>query len=666
MTVTTAKTAGFCFGVKRAVNRAFDLLRDGVDLCSIGPLIHNPDVVAEMTNKGLRVVSSPADIMPSDHVLIRTHGIGKSMYSTLEDTGAKIIDTTCPFVKKIHQIVSSGSQKGKKCIVIGDKTHPEVEGIVGWCADSFVTTEPCEIETYFRDNDTETTPVCVVSQTTMDRQVFDICVSAIKKLYTNAEFFDTICNATTERQTEAEQIASQSDMMIVIGGFESANTKMLCEICRRHCKKVIHIERAGQVGHIPEGVGKVGITAGASTPSWIIKEVVSRMSEENIIEETGESFAEMLEQCIKTLYTRERVTGVITGMTSTEIQVDLGTKHAGYIPMSEYSDDPNAKPEAELKIGDEIECIVTRVNDVEGTAQLSKKQLDAVKNWATVEAACEHGIVLEGTVVEDNKGGIVVSVLGVRVFVPMSQTGLPKDAPASSMIKKTVRLRITEINRQRRRVIGSIRSVISEERRLASEKIWDAIEPGAKFVGAVKSITNYGVFVDIGGVDGMVHVSELSWKRIRHPSDVMNIGDEVEVYVISADPEKKKISLGYKKATDNPWAIFAESYKKGDIVTVKVVKLMPFGAFAEIIPGIDGLIHISQISDRRITRPGEVLNEGMQVDVVITDIDLDARKISLSIRALTDNPAEPLENFVKEPAGIVEDAVVASADDVEA
>jgi 4-hydroxy-3-methylbut-2-enyl diphosphate reductase len=362
----------------------------------------------------------------------------------------------------------------------------------------------------------------------------------------------------------------------------------------------------------------------------------------------------MLEQSIKTLYTRERVTGIVTGMTSTEIQVDLGTKHAGYIPMSEYSDDPNVKPEQELKIGDEIECIVTRVNDVEGTAQLSKKQLDVVKNWAIVEAAVENGNVLEGTVVEDNKGGIVVSVLGVRVFVPMSQTGLGKDVPTSSMIKKPVKLRITEINRQRRRVIGSIRSVLSEERRLASEKIWDKIEAGAKFKGVVKSITNYGVFVDIGGVDGMIHVSELSWKRIRHPSDVMSIGDEVEVYVISADPEKKKISLGYKKASENPWSIFAENYKKGDVITVKVVKLMPFGAFAEIIPGIDGLIHISQISDRRITRPGEVLSEGMTVDVVITDIDLESKKISLSIRALLENPVSTADEAAPEGAGAAE------------
>ena len=651
MKIIEAATAGFCFGVERAVGRSVELLKTGRVAC-LGELIHNADVVSALERDGLRTIQNAGEAEKGEIVLIRAHGVARHEIEKLESRGAVVVDMTCPFVKKIHEIVAKRSKEGFLCVVIGDRDHPEVKGIAGWCQKSFITASPEELEAFLVNREDDYS-VCVVAQTTTNRKLFDISVETVKKLCTNAEIFDTICNAMSERQKEAECISRVSDMMIVIGGRHSANTKRLCEICRGACSRVIHIERACEIEQIPAGVDTIGITAGASTPSWIIKEVVSKMTEDQDMMgmENGESFAEMLEQSIKTLYTRERVIGVVTRVTPTEIQIDLGTKHAGYIPLSEYTDDPNVKIEDEIKVGDEIECIVTRVNDVEGTAQLSKKQLDIVKNWAVVEEACENEAIVEGVVVEDNKGGIVVSVLGVRVFVPMSQTGLPRDALASTMLRRTVRLRVTEINRQRRRVIGSIRAVISEERKASSEKVWAEIAPGVKFNGVVKSITSYGVFVDIGGVDGMVHVSELAWSRIRHPSDVVKIGDEIEVYVISADPEKRKISLGYRKAEDNPWQVFAGKYNKGDVVTVTIAKLMPFGAFAEIIPGIDGLIHISQIADRRISRPGEVLSEGETVDVLITDIDLEARKISLSIRALTDPSALPEE--VEMPAATV-------------
>ena len=430
--------------------------------------------------------------------------------------------------------------------------------------------------------------------------------------------------------------------MIVIGDRKSSNTTRLAELCRAHCPLVYHISRAEELDpRKVSGVASVGITAGASTPGWIIKEVKDKMSEENInAMEIEESFADMLEKSIKTLNTGDKVTGVVTGITATEVNVDLGTKHAGYIPLSELSDDPSVKPEDIVKVGDEIETYVMRVNDVEGVATLSKKRLDSVKNWDTIEAAVEEKTILEGTVTEVNKGGIVVNVKGIRVFVPASQTGKPRGADLSEMVKEQVKLRITEVNRSRRRVVGSIRSVLAEERAAKAAEVWANIEEGKHYEGTVKSLTSYGAFVDIGGVDGMVHVSELSWSRIKNPAEVVSVGDKVNVYVISFDAEKKKISLGMKDRNEDPWEKFTSTCEVGSVASVRVVKLMTFGAFAEIVPGVDGLIHISQIADHRIEKPGDELEEGQIVDVKITDIDYDRKKVSLSIRALlNDNRA---------------------------
>ncbi len=378
------------------------------------------------------------------------------------------------------------------------------------------------------------------------------------------------------------------------------------------------------------------------------------MSEAIKNETMEKSFEELLAESFKTLNNGDKVVGIVTAITPTEIYVDLGTKHAGFLPLSEVTDDPSVKPEEMFKVGDEIEVSVVRVNDVEGVVTVSKRRLDAMKNWDEVETARQDKTVVEGIVTEMNKGGIVVSVKGVRVFVPASQSGLPKDADLATMLKTKVKLRITEVNRMRRRVVGSIRSVQYEERRAAAEKVWNEIEVGKSYKGVVKSIMSYGVFVDIGGVDGMLHISEMSWKRIGHPSEMFKEGDIVDVTVIALDTEKKKISLGYRKAEDNPWTKFTSQYNVGDVASVKVVKLMPFGAFAEVLPGVDGLIHISQITDRRIARPGDVLSEGQEVEAKITEINLDTKKISLSMRALIEPEVAPAED--------VADEVVASTD----
>ena len=454
-------------------------------------------------------------------------------------------------------------------------------------------------------------------------------------------------SATQKRQTEAAELSAKVDAMVVVGDRRSANTRHLTEICRENCGRVLQIESADELS--PEffsGCRVAGLTAGASTPASIIMEVLTTMTEENInttAPETSESFEELLEKSFKTLNTGDKVTGVVTAIGTTEVQVDVGCKQAGYIPVSELSNDPDVKPEDVVKVGDEIEAYVVRVNDVEGYATLSKKRLDAVKLWEDIETAVEDKTVLEGIVTEVNKGGIVVSVKGVRVFVPASQSGMPKDSDLGQMVKQKVKLRVTEVNRARRRVVGSIKSVLNEERQAAQAAIWENIEVGKHYDGVVKSMTSYGVFVDIGGVDGMVHISELSWSRIKNPAEVVSIGDHLDVYVISFDPEKRKISLGVKDRTQNPWDVFMNTYKVGDVANVRIVKLMTFGAFAEVVPGVDGLIHISQIADRRIDKPSDVLSEGQMVDAKITAIDEEKKKISLSIRALLNEEEAPVE-----------------------
>ena len=356
------------------------------------------------------------------------------------------------------------------------------------------------------------------------------------------------------------------------------------------------------------------------------------------------SFDEMLEETLKTIYNGDKVTGLVVAITGTEISVDLGTKYSGFIPTLEFTDE-GIKVEDAVKVGDTIEAVVVRVNDVEGTVQLSKKRLDAAKIWTDIEAAVENKTVMEGVVTEENKGGVVVSIKGVRVFVPASQTDLPRDAELSQLLKKTVRLEITEVNKARKRVVGSIRRVSQAERRERTEAIWNEIEIGKKFKGTVKSLTSYGAFVDIGGIDGMVHVSELSWGRVHQPSEVVSVGDEIEVYIINFDKEKHKISLGYKDPNGNPWEQFTSKYELGSVANVTIVKLMPFGAFAEVLPGVDGLIHISQIANRRIGKPEDVLTVGDVVEAKITAIDEEKHKISLSIRALSE-PAPASEEEV--------------------
>ena len=604
MSVVLAKSAGFCYGVRRAVELAERTAEEGRPCVMLGSIIHNKDVIARLAEKGLTAVERPEDVPEGSAVIIRSHGEGRAVYDQLRARGVEILDATCPNVTRIHQIVAQAEETGRQPVIVGTPDHPEVTAIAGWCSHPVVVSGAEELEKWLvQDEKRRNLPLTFVSQTTSTRKIWDDCVKKAKKECTNAEFFDTICGATSKRQEEAHRLAQQCSLMVVIGDGKSSNTKRLAEICRESCPDVRLIERAADLE--PSALSQanvVGITAGASTPAWIIKEVYDKMSEENM--EIEKSFAEMLEESIKTLNTGDKVKGKVVAITPTEIEVELGVKYPGYIPLSELSDDPSVKPEDVVKVGDEIETYVMLVSDRDCMVKLSKKRLDMVKGWEEIEAAKENETVMEGFVTEDNKGGVVVSVKGVRVFGPASQTGLPRETPMSELVKQKVRLIITEVNRARRRVVGSISRVTRAERAAAAEKVWAEIEEGKHYTGTVKSLTSYGAFVDIGGVDGMVHISELSWSRIKHPSEVVKVGD---------------------------------------VANVRIVKLMTFGAFAEVVPGVDGLIHISQIADHRIDKPSDVLAEGDKVDVKITDVDMENKKISLSIRALLEEQGQDEE-----------------------
>ena len=637
MRVIQAKSAGFCYGVERAVRLAEQTAREKGGCVMLGSIIHNAHVVRELEQLGGRCVNSVEEIRPGDTVIIRSHGERKEVFDRLAEVGIQCVDATCPNVQRIQQLVAQADGEGRTPIIIGEEHHPEVIGVASWSRRSMIFETPEKLQKWL-DSAPENRhfPLTAVAQTTCIRSLWETSSKILKKECTNAKLFDTICNATQRRQSEAAELAAMVDVMVVVGDRKSANTQHLTEICSERCPRVYQIEGASELEpNFLKGCSVAGLTAGASTPASIIKEVNETMSEEiKNTEAMEESFEELLEKSFKTLNTGEKVTGIVTAIGPTEVQVDLGCKQAGYIAIDELSADPNVKPEDVVKVGDEIETYIIRVNDVEGYAMLSKKRLDAVKVWDDIAEACENKTTLEGKVTEENKGGIVVNVKGVRVFVPASQSGQPRGAELSEMIGQTVSLRITEVNRARRRVVGSIRAVQYEARQAAQAEIWNNIEVGKHYNGVVKSMTSYGVFVDIGGVDGMFHISELSWSRIKNPAEVVSVGDPLDVYVISFDPEKRKISLGVKDHSCNPWDKFMETYKVGDVANVRIVKLMAFGAFAEVVPGVDGLIHISQIADRRIEKPSDVLSEGQMVDAKITAIDEEKQKISLSIRAL--------------------------------
>ena len=640
MEIIRAKTAGFCFGVDRAVKLTYDLLEQGHKVATLGPLIHNPQCVADLEAKGAVTVDDAADLPAGFEVVIRSHGVPASVYESLRAQGAVVHDATCPFVAKIHRLAQRAGEEGKPLLVAGDSTHPEVVGIVEH------TTGPVFVFSNLEELERLNLPKIsknggfVVAQTTFEAKKWRECVEFLKKVYTNLEIFDTICNATWARQHEAECLARQCDLMIIIGGRHSSNTQKLVTVAG-HYTKAVSIETAAELqkGWF-DGVQKVGVTAGASTPSSIIEEVLSSMSEE--IREEELSFEEMIDASLKPIYNGKVVKGIVTAVAPSEIQVDIGTKQTGFVKLEELTNDPSAKAEDLVKKGDELDLIVTKVNDQEGIVYLSKKRFDENKGKEEVAAAVESGEIMDGYVTEANSGGLVALVKNVRVFIPRSQATLRHSEDYTALVKQNVKLKIKQC--EGRHIVGSIREVLAEEADKKREAFWSDVEIGKKYTGVVKSLTNYGAFVDIGGVDGLVHISELSWNRIKHPSEVVNVGDTIEVYVKDLDTENKKVSLGYKKAEDNPWEKFKAEYPIGSEFTAPVVSITKFGAFVRILPGVDGLVHISEISRERVEKVPDVLSVGQEVRVKLIDVDYDKKRISLSMKALlADDAAEEAE-----------------------
>ena len=640
MQIILAKTAGFCFGVNRAVKLTYELLEQGRPVATLGPLIHNPQVVEDLESKGAITCDSVDDVPDGCEVVIRSHGVGQSVYDKISTRRLAYHDATCPFVTKIHKIAARAGAEGAMLLVAGDAKHPEVQGIVGHTTGKVeVFANLAELEKLLPEL-AQQKSIFAVAQTTFNVQSWETCKEFLKNQCTNAKIFDTICNATWARQQEAEDLSQKCDHMVVIGGHHSSNTQKLLQVAARHTK-AINVETADELDKDwLNGARIVGVTAGASTPSSIIEEVINCMSEEI---RDDMSFEEMLAASeAKPLYAGKIVKAKVISVSPTECVVGIdGSKHTGIVKLSEMSHDPNAKMEDLVKVDDELDLVVVKTNDQEGVDTLSRVRFEAQKGMKDVSEAAENGTVMEGDVMEANKGGVVVNVKGVRVFVPRSQATMRRDEDYTKLVGQHVKLVITEC--AGRKIVGSINKVTAEENKAKRDEFWKNVEVDKQYTGVVKSLTSYGAFVDIGGVDGLCHISELSWNNIKHPSEVVKVGDEIEVYVKSYDPENQKVSLGYKKEEDNPWVKLENEVPVGTEFTAPVVSITKFGAFVRIMPGIDGLVHISEISNERVNKVSDVLKVGDEVRVKLTAVDFDRKRISLSMKACLDENGEDAE-----------------------
>ena len=637
MRVTLSKYAGFCPGVRNADKTVNRLLSDN-DRCriyTIGKLIHNRLYIEELVGRGVEPVE--LDKIPEIYnraphipmtVVIRTHGITREQKDFLSEFASShpnftVVDATCGYVKNIHKIAEKNTSDGTVFLLYCVPEHPEAIGILSYAkGEKHAFSSLSELEAI--DLGDKIPILC--SQTTQNLVEFKKIKNFLKKLCTNAKIFDTICNVTENRQNEAIEIAKASDLMIVIGGHESSNTGKLFDLCSRECADTRWIESVADLTiDFPDGAKSAGITAGASTPDGIITEVYKAMEE---------NFNQMLEGSLKSLHTGETVVGTVFTIGENEIKLDLGAKFTGVLTKDQITDDPAAKLSEMFKIGDEIEVFVIRVEDGKGIATVSKKRVDRDNNWVILRDAHESGEVLEGKVVSAIKGGVLLSVAGNNVFVPASQTGIAKGGDLSAIVGTEQKIKVIEFDPAKKRAVGSIKVILNEEKKAKEEAVWASLEVGQAFTGVVKNLTPYGAFVDIGGVDGMVHNTELSWKRIKHPSQVVSVGQAIPVFIKELDAEKKRISLGYKTQEMDTWFQFTQKFNVGDVVSAKIVSIMPFGAFAEVYEDVDGLIHISRISTKKVNSPADVLSVGQVVDVKITEINNEERRLALSIRAL--------------------------------
>ena len=640
--VIVAKTAGFCFGVERAVNEVYEQLRlksagqAPGPIYTYGPIIHNEEVVRDLEEQGVRVLNTPQELknLPRGEgtVIIRSHGVSKDIYELLKERGVRIVDATCPFVKKIHRIVEEHSGAGETVVIIGNPNHPEVEGIRGWGDGNTIVLE--NSEQLEKLSLPEGKKLCIVSQTTFNYNKFKELVEKISKKGYDSSVLNTICNATQERQVEAARIASQVEAMIVIGGKHSSNTQKLYEICLKECKNTFFIQTLGDLD--PDRVSSVrsvGITAGASTPKNIIEEVHTRMAEQ--------SFAELLkqeEESTKPIRTGEIVTGQVIEVSKDEIILSIaGNKSEGVITREEYSNDNSLDLTTKVQVGEEMEAKVIKLNDGVGMVSLSYKRMAADRGSKRLEEAYTNQEVLTAKVTQVLDGGLSVEVEGARVFIPASLVSDMYERDLSKYAGQDIQFVITEFNPRKRRIIGDRKQLLAAQKAKMKEELFARIQPGDVVEGTVKNVTDFGAFVDLGGADGLLHISEMSWGRVENPKKVFKTGEKLRVLI--KDIQGEKIALSLKFPEENPWVNAAEKYAAGSVVTGRVARMTDFGAFVELEPGVDALLHVSQISREHIEKPSDVLKIGQEVEAKVVDFNEADHKISLSIKALLNSPA---------------------------
>ena len=629
MPLEVAAHAGFCMGVRRAVEMAEKAAQDGVPSCSLGDLIHNPSVVAELEAKGISSVNSPEEA-GNRRLLIRSHGVSRAVMEQLRREGQEVLDLTCPFVDRVHRIVEESSRDGTTVILVGESDHPEIQGTAGWAhgAVRFVAA-PEEAESL-----PEMEKAAAVSQTTYPPERWEAVLEVLRRKVRHLEAHCTICNATEIRQKEAAEMAGRMDAMIVVGGRNSANTRKLYEVCCGRCRRTILVESAAEIPPNFANIDSemIGITAGASTPADSLKEVVTRMSElENkdltpaVEEENHNDFMAEVESTLVRIRPGQTLTGKVVQITDDEVCVSIGYKADGLIKRADLVDQ-------DVKLDDEIEVEVVKVNDGEGNVLLSQRNIVNRKAWDALMEKYEAGEYVDAVGKEAVKGGLIADIGGVRAFVPASQLSQRYVEKISDYVGKDMKLKIIEVDKQKKRVVASRKAVVAEEAAAKKKEVWDKLEEGIVIHGIVRRLTDFGAFVDLGGVDGLIHITDLSWGRIKHPSEVVKPNQEVDVKVLSLDREKERIQLGYKQLQPHPWDNAAEKYPEGEIVNGKVVRITDFGAFVELEPGLDGLVHISQCATTRVAKVEDAVKVGEEVKVKVLGVDPEKKRISLSIR----------------------------------
>ncbi len=632
MQLTIGKHAGFCFGVKRAVDAAFALAQEGKPCYTLGPLIHNPQVVRRLAEMGIRAVDS-LDEIERGTVVIRSHGVRPEVYAECRRRGLNMVDATCPHVERVHQLVDRYSEDGSPVVVIGEEDHPEVVGIAGWAhGDVYVVPSVQEVGRVPR-----LSRALAVAQTTIRADRFAEITRALRQRVQDLTVQDTICRATALRQQEAAELSARVDAMLVVGGKNSSNTRKLYETCRLNCARSLLVESKDD---IPPGFfsprDHIGITAGASTPEWSLKEVVTRMNDmekDQVLEQADSDFMADVEKTLVKIRTGQTVTGTIVQITDDEVCVDIGYKSDGLMKKTDM-----INPDA-CNIGDEIEVEVVKVNDGEGNVVLSQRNIVNRKNWDALMEKYDAGEYVEGVGKEAVKGGLIATVTGVRAFIPASQLSQRYVEKIEEFVGKTMQLKIIEVDKQKKRIVASRKAVLVEEAARKKKEVWEKLHEGDVVKGIVRRLTDFGAFVDIGGVDGLVHVTDLSWGRVKHPSDVVSPNQEIDVVILSLDPERERIQLGYKQLQPRPWDVAGEKYPVGSIVEGKVVRITTFGAFVELEPGLDGLVHISQCALTRIAKVEDAVQVGQIVRVKVLNVDSEAKRISLSIREALEEEA---------------------------